>query len=179
MRFQTVFRIGAVSFCRHAALTVSDSQTIVAWPLSMGPSCGALFLVRTQHIAQSRSSWLRYWHRPRSTLKRLPHSVWVVSSRACFTAWSPRWHGITRHLLLPFIGSAKTDPVRFKWGFGEVLLKDKFAFKSLIKVLYLRGENCLQNAHFYKQKGPCLKTPLNWTGSVFLLLILGVEKRLT
>ena len=24
------------------------------------------------------------------------------------------------------IGSAKTDPVRFKWGFGEGLLKDKF-----------------------------------------------------
>ena len=41
------------------------------------------------------------------------------------------------------IGSAKIDPVRFKWGFGEVLLKDKFAFKSLFRVLYLRGENCL------------------------------------
>ena len=27
-----------------------------------------------------------------------------------------------------FIGSAKTDPVRLKWGFGEGLLKDKFAF---------------------------------------------------
>ena len=43
-----------------------------------------------------------------------------------------------------FFGSAKTDPVRFKWGFGEVLLKDRFAFKNLIKVLYLRGENCLR-----------------------------------
>ena len=28
----------------------------------------------------------------------------------------------------------------------------------------------MQSAHFYKQKGPCLKTPLNWTGSVFPLL---------
>ena len=73
-------------------------------------------------------------------------------------------------LTISQFGSAKTDPVRFKWGFGEVLLKDKFAFKSLIKVLYLRGENYLQNAHFYKQKGPCLKAPLNWTGSVFPLL---------
>ena len=71
---------------------------------------------------------------------------------------------------VPSLGSAKTDPVQFKWGFGEVLLKDKFAFKSLIKVLYLRGENCLRNTHFYKQKGPCLKAPLNWTGSVFPLL---------
>ena len=26
------------------------------------------------------------------------------------------------------IGSAKTDPVRFKWGFGEGRLKDKFDF---------------------------------------------------
>ena len=27
----------------------------------------------------------------------------------------------------PFAGSAKTDLVRFEWGFGEGLLKDKFA----------------------------------------------------
>ena len=53
---------------------------------------------------------------------------------------------------------------------GLNLLKDKFAFSRLIKVLYLRRENCLQNAHFHKQKGPCLKTHLNWTGSVFPLL---------
>ena len=26
------------------------------------------------------------------------------------------------------LGSAETDPVQFKWGFGEGLLKDKFAF---------------------------------------------------
>ena len=63
----------------------------------------------------------------------------------------------TSRITFNFFGSAKTDPVRFKWGFGEVLLKDKFAFKSLFKVLCPRRENCLQNAHFYKQKGPCLK----------------------
>ena len=55
--------------------------------------------------------------------------------------------------------SAKTDPVRFKWVFGEVFLKDRFAFKSLIKVLYLRGEKCLQNAHFYRQKKAHFKNP--------------------
>ena len=27
-----------------------------------------------------------------------------------------------------FFGSAKTDPVQCEWGFGEGLLKDKFAF---------------------------------------------------
>ena len=27
-----------------------------------------------------------------------------------------------------FLGSAKTDPVRFKWSFGAGLLKDEFAF---------------------------------------------------
>ena len=68
------------------------------------------------------------------------------------------------------VGSAKTDLVWFKWGFGEGLLKDISAFSRLLKILYLRGENCLQNAHFYKQKGPCLKRPSNWTGSVFPLL---------
>ena len=32
-----------------------------------------------------------------------------------------------------FIESAKADPVRFKWGFGEGLLKDKFAFFEAYK----------------------------------------------
>ena len=56
-------------------------------------------------------------------------------------------------------------------GFNGVSERDfgrtNLPFSRLIKILYLRGENCLQNAHFYKQKGPCWKTPLNWTGSVF------------
>ena len=51
-------------------------------------------------------------------------------------------------------GTAKTDLVLFKWGFGEGLLTN-LPFSRLIKVLPLRGENCLQNVHFYKQKGPC------------------------
>ena len=37
--------------------------------------------------------------------------------------------------------------------------KINLPFSRLLKILYLRGENCLQNAHSYKQKGPCLKTP--------------------
>ena len=31
------------------------------------------------------------------------------------------------------LGSAKTDPVQFKWGFGDGLLKDKFAFFEAYK----------------------------------------------
>ena len=49
-------------------------------------------------------------------------------------------------------GRGKTDLVRFKRGFEEGLLKDKFAFFGAYKVLYLRGEKCLQNAHFKRQK---------------------------
>ena len=48
--------------------------------------------------------------------------------------------------------------------------KTNLPFSRLLKILHLRGEICLQNTHFYKQKVPCLKNPLNWTGSVFLLL---------
>ena len=48
--------------------------------------------------------------------------------------------------------------------------KTNLPFSRLIKALHLRGENWLQNAHFYKQKGPVKKNPLNWTGSVFPLL---------
>ena len=44
-------------------------------------------------------------------------------------------------------------------------------FSGIIHFLYLRGENCLKNGHFYKQQWPCLKRPLIWTGSVFPLLI--------
>ena len=52
------------------------------------------------------------------------------------------------------VGSAKTDPVLFKWGFGEGLLKGKFAFQKAYKSPIPKRKNCLQNAHFYKQKGP-------------------------
>ena len=31
------------------------------------------------------------------------------------------------------LGSANTDPVRFKWGFGEGLLRDRFAFFEAYK----------------------------------------------
>ena len=56
-------------------------------------------------------------------------------------------------------GSAKTDPVRFKWGFGEGFFGAFFS--RFLNIQYLRGEMRLQNAHFYKQKGPCLKGPSN------------------
>ena len=60
-------------------------------------------------------------------------------------------------------------------GFREGLSKDEFAFTNLpflrlLKVLDLRGENCLQNAHFISKKGPVLHAL--WTGSIFPLLII-------
>ena len=48
--------------------------------------------------------------------------------------------------------------------------KTNLPFLRLIRALYLRGENCLQNAHFYKPKGSWFKRPLNWTGSICPLL---------
>ena len=68
---------------------------------------------------------------------------------------------------MTFIGSAKTDLVRFKRGFEEGLLKDEFAFSEAYKSRIPERKNCSQNAQFYKQKGPCFKCPLNWTGSFF------------
>ena len=57
-------------------------------------------------------------------------------------------------------------------GSGKATFERQICLLRLIKVLYLRGENCLQNAHFYRQKkGPGLKHPFNWTGSVFPFLI--------
>ena len=51
---------------------------------------------------------------------------------------------------------AKTDPVRFKWGFGEGLLKDKFAFLEASKVLFLREKTACKTAIFISKKGPLL-----------------------
>ena len=70
--------------------------------------------------------------------------------------------------LLHFFGSAKTDPVRFKWGFGKGLLKDKFAFFEAHTKPIPRRRKLLAKRQF-KKKGP-LKNPFNWTGSVFPLL---------
>ena len=60
------------------------------------------------------------------------------------------------------IGSAKTDPVQFKWGFGEVLVKDKFAFKRLIKALYLSlgpKRELLAKCPFLQAKRALFKNP--------------------
>ena len=43
------------------------------------------------------------------------------------------WGNPKSHFLVAFVGSAKTDPVRFKWGFGEGRLKDRFAFFEAYK----------------------------------------------
>ena len=40
---------------------------------------------------------------------------------------------LNRFFFVPYIESAKTDPVRLKWGFGEGRLKDNFAFFEAYK----------------------------------------------
>ena len=78
----------------------------------------------------------------------------------------------TIFLVLTYWGSAKTDPVRFKWGFGEGLLKDKFAFFEACKgPIPKRRKLLVKTPIFISKKWPYLKAPLNWTGSVFPLLI--------
>ena len=52
----------------------------------------------------------------------------------------------------------------------EGRLKDKFAFFEAYKNPIPKRRKLLAKKNFNKQKGPCLKTPLNWTGSVFPLL---------
>ena len=67
-------------------------------------------------------------------------------------------------LSLQCVGCAKTDPVRFKWGFGEGPLKDKFAFFEAYK-----------NPIPMRRKTAC-KTPIfiSKTGPVFALLNVNV-----
>ena len=56
-----------------------------------------------------------------------------------------------------FLGSAKTDPVRFKRNFEEGLLKDNLSFLRLIEVLFLRGEKQLAKRPFLQAKPALLK----------------------
>ena len=52
-------------------------------------------------------------------------------------------------------GSAKTDPVRFKWGSREQLLKDKFAFFEASKNPLPKMRNLLaRRPIFISKKGP-------------------------
>ena len=53
------------------------------------------------------------------------------------------------------ITSAKTDPVRFKWGFGEGLLKDKFGFfKAYKSPTPERRKLLAKRPMFTSKKGP-------------------------
>ena len=72
----------------------------------------------------------------------------------------PDFHPIHNNLSPPFLGSAKTDPVRFKWGFGEGLLKDKFAFFEASKRPILKRRKLLAKRPFFQAKKAPLKNPL-------------------
>ena len=73
-----------------------------------------------------------------------------------FLGWDPQTR--TDFLLLK-IGSAKTDPVRFKWGFGEGLLKDKFAFFEASKSPTPKRRKLLAKRPFLQAKRALFKTP--------------------
>ena len=49
-------------------------------------------------------------------------------------------------------GSAKTDPVQFKWGFGEGLLKDKFALIEAYKSPISKRRKLLAKRPFFISK---------------------------
>ena len=71
----------------------------------------------------------------------------------------PAWEKIGLGLR-PKIGK-KTPKFGFRPHLSERdFWKTNLPFLRLLKILYLRGENCLQNAHFCKQKWPCVKRPL-------------------
>ena len=69
---------------------------------------------------------------------------------------------IRRQILIN--GSAKTDPVRFKWRFGEGLLKDKFAFFEAYKNPIPKRRRLLAKRPFLSAKRALLKSPfkLDW-----------------
>ena len=56
-------------------------------------------------------------------------------------------------------GSAKTDPVRFKWGFGEGLLKDKFAFFEAYESPTPKRRKLLAKRPFLQAKRALFKNP--------------------
>ena len=57
------------------------------------------------------------------------------------------------------LGSAETDPVRFKWGFGEGLLKDKFAFFEASKNPTPKRKELLAKRPFLVSKRALFETP--------------------
>ena len=73
---------------------------------------------------------------------------------------------------LSLIGSAKTDPVRFKWGFGEVLLKDKFPFFEASKNPIPRRRNLLAKRPFLLAKMALFERPFKLDRVSFLFLSL-------
>ena len=62
-------------------------------------------------------------------------------------------------LKVRIFGSAKTDPVRFKWGFGEGLLKDIFASFEAYQNPIPKRRELLAKRPFLKAKRALLEAP--------------------
>ena len=59
-------------------------------------------------------------------------------------------------------------------GFRRGTFERQICLFTASKILCPRGESCLQNTHYNKQEGPCLKRTLDWTWSACPLLILAI-----
>ena len=80
-------------------------------------------------------------------------SLALLQNKETFTDF----HGIQTPTF--FIGSAKTDPVRFKWGFAEGLLNDEFAFFEAYKSPIPRRRKLLIKRPFLQAKRALFKNP--------------------
>ena len=95
-------------------------------------------------------------------------STWEIQNYLRKKAFFLRYPRIclNPHFLNPHLRPSKT-PSGLNEASERDFWKTNLPFSRLVKVLHLRGENCLQNTQFYKQKGPCLKTPFTGPGQFF------------
>ena len=111
-----------------------------------------------------------FWGTFLASKKNFPDRWWIqkpyenpmktISTTEIFPLWPHFFCGKEKfctgagRCMLSF-GSAKTDPVRFKWGFGEGRLKDKFAFFEAYKNPISQRRKMLAKRPFLQaKKGP-------------------------
>ena len=74
-------------------------------------------------------------------------------------ACKPQQHHTNKNVYYILLGVQKLTRSGLNGVSERDVWKTYLSFSRLIKILYPTGENCVQNAHFYKQKGPCLQNP--------------------
>ena len=126
---------------------------------------------RSRHSLISGGQGLQGYAPPFSLL-----SLRCLDERANDSAYEPRKQFKTLQQRVN-TWECKTDPVRFKRGFEDSstgFSKDKFAiFEAIFSYKNPMPETrkaACKTPFFTSKKGPVLKRPLNWTGSLFPLL---------